>query len=212
LKEIVSHAQSTPEYNESINTLIAIGKKYLHKAQASVEEAKEKTDVSVDEDRVLQAGNDLKTFAERLAGKSLDGVKESGETVVEHIKNDPKLEAYFQAVEEFVERCLHDGQCESFERPYTGQGNVETDKSLSLDRDQTSLPNELTERLLPCTTTVNLSSSPTLPGRRTPTSSKRRLNPSSTLSVTTRLPENSSTPLRTWERTSTRVERSDGEV
>jgi hypothetical protein len=112
MKDMISHAQTTPEYKESMDTLIHIAKKYMSKAQEAVEEVKDKSDASIDEDRVQQAGKDLKTFVERLAGKSLDPVVEAGQKASEDIRGDPKLTAYFEAIEEFMDRCMNDPKCE----------------------------------------------------------------------------------------------------
>ena len=113
MKEMISHSQNTPEYKESMDTLIHIAKKYMSKAQEAVEEVKDKSDASVDEDRVQQAGNDLKTFVERLAGKSLDPVVQAGQKAADDIRGDPKLTAYFEAIEGFLDRCMNDPKCES---------------------------------------------------------------------------------------------------
>ncbi|KAG7570921.1 hypothetical protein FFLO_01119 [Filobasidium floriforme] len=118
MKDMISHAQTTPEYKESMDTLIHIAKKYMAKAQEAAEEVKDKSDASIDEDRVQQAGKDLKTFVERLAGKSLDPVVEAGQKASEDIRGDPKLTAYFEAIEEFMDRCMNDPKYVTSQRAY----------------------------------------------------------------------------------------------
>ena len=177
MREMVNHAQKTPEYKESMNTLIHIAKKYMAKAQEAAEEVKENTDASIDEDRVTQAGKDLKTFAERLAGKSLDPVVEAGQKAADDIRGDPKLKGYFEAIEQFMDRCMNDPSCES---ATVRDCDVNILLTFPVPPLQTSPRNEPTERPRRCTTMVNLLSRRTLPGRETPTSSGRSSSPSST--------------------------------
>lgn len=177
MREMVNHAQKTPEYKESMNTLIHIAKKYMAKAQEAAEEVKESTNASIDEDRIAQAGKDLKTFAERLAGKSLDPVVEAGQKAADDIRGDPKLKEYFEAIEQFMDRCMNDPSCKS---TTVGDRTVNTLLILRVPSFQTLPRNEPTERPRRCTTTVSLSSKRTLPGREMPTSSGRSSNPSST--------------------------------
>lgn len=151
MKDMISHAQTTPEYKESMDTLIHIAKKYMAKAQEAAEEVKDKSDASIDEDRVQQAGKDLKTFVERLAGKSLDPVVEAGQKASEDIRGDPKLTAYFEAIEEFMDRCMNDPKCECH-LPGSGGRTRRADGRIAL---QTSPRNEPTARLLRCMTTVS---------------------------------------------------------
>ncbi len=49
-------------------------KKYSQKAQDAFEETKDKSNVSDDDEKVQQAGRDLKTFVEKVSNKSLDDV------------------------------------------------------------------------------------------------------------------------------------------
>ena len=56
-------------------------KKYSHKAQAALEETKDKSDVSDEDEKVQQAGRDLKTFVERVSNKSLDDVIKAAQKV-----------------------------------------------------------------------------------------------------------------------------------
>jgi ribosomal protein L12E/L44/L45/RPP1/RPP2 len=56
-------------------------KKYAVKVRDSAQEVAEKTDVEGEDEKVKQAGRDLKTFVERLAGKSLDPLIEKAQKV-----------------------------------------------------------------------------------------------------------------------------------
>lgn len=56
-------------------------KKYSSKAQDAFEETKEKSDISDEDEKVQQAGRDLKTFVERVSNKSLDDVVNAAKKV-----------------------------------------------------------------------------------------------------------------------------------
>lgn len=144
LKEFVSQTKQSPEYQQSVQTLISIAKKYLHKVQDTAEEVKNKSGAEIDEHGVKQAGADLKTFTERLAGKSLDGVYKAGQKAAEDIRGDPKLQAYFEAIEEFLERCMHDGDYVTSQRAYKkaaslyddGQSLIQSNPTWKKDADK----------------------------------------------------------------------------
>lgn len=57
-------------------------KKYTAKAQDALEETKDKSDVSDEDEKVQQAGRDLKTFVEKVSNKSLDDVIKAAQKVV----------------------------------------------------------------------------------------------------------------------------------
>jgi hypothetical protein len=81
LQQIVLQAQKNKPYHQAIDTLVNIVKKYAHKAQDALDEAVEKSDVSDEDEKVQQAGRDLKKFVENLAGKSMDGVISTSQKV-----------------------------------------------------------------------------------------------------------------------------------
>jgi hypothetical protein len=81
LQQVVLHTQKNKAYHQAINTLIGIVKKYAHKAQDALDETIEKSDISDEDEKVQQAGRDLKKFVENLAGKSMDGVIETSQKV-----------------------------------------------------------------------------------------------------------------------------------
>ncbi len=56
-------------------------KKYTHKAQDALEETKDKSDVNDEDEKVQQAGRDLKAFVEKVSNKSLDDVIKAAQKV-----------------------------------------------------------------------------------------------------------------------------------
>ncbi|KAJ9122286.1 hypothetical protein QFC22_001707 [Naganishia vaughanmartiniae] len=108
LQQIVLQAQKNKPYHQAIDTLVGIVKKYAHKAQDALDEAVEKSEVSDEDEKVQQAGRDLKKFVENLAGKSMDGVISTSQKAADDIKNDPRLTEYFNAIGEYLDRILHD--------------------------------------------------------------------------------------------------------
>ena len=61
--------------------MIDLFKKYAHKAQDALDETKDKSQASDEDEKVQQAGKDLKAFVEKLSGKSLDDVITAGQKV-----------------------------------------------------------------------------------------------------------------------------------
>ena len=57
-------------------------KKYTAKAQDALEETKDKSDISDEDEQVQQAGRDLKTFVEKVSNKSLDDVIKAAQKVM----------------------------------------------------------------------------------------------------------------------------------
>jgi predicted nucleic acid-binding Zn ribbon protein len=56
-------------------------KKYAHKAEEAVKETAEKSDISDEDEKVQQAGRDLKAFIEKVSNKKLDGVIKASQKV-----------------------------------------------------------------------------------------------------------------------------------
>ena len=56
-------------------------KKYAAKAEDAFEETKQKSDISDEDEKVQQAGRDLKTFVERVSNKSLDDLIKAAQKV-----------------------------------------------------------------------------------------------------------------------------------
>lgn len=77
----MTQAQSNPQYKRAITSIVNLVKKYAHKAEDALDEAKEKTEISDEDEKVQQAGRDLKTFVERVANKSLDDVIKASQKV-----------------------------------------------------------------------------------------------------------------------------------
>jgi len=107
LQEVVTQAQSNPQYKRAITSIVSLVKKYAHKAEDALDEVKEKSEVNDEDEKVQQAGRDLKTFVERVANKSLDDVIKASQKAAEDIKNDDKLTAYFDNLEQFIDRLLY---------------------------------------------------------------------------------------------------------
>ncbi|RSH91097.1 hypothetical protein EHS25_010273 [Saitozyma podzolica] len=107
IQKVVTQAQSNPEYRRSITAIVNLIKKYAHKAEDALDEAKAKSDVSSDDEKVQQAGRDLKALIERLANTSLDPLISAVQTAAKDIEGNDKLKGYFQDLENYVERLLY---------------------------------------------------------------------------------------------------------
>ncbi|WWD18547.1 hypothetical protein CI109_103000 [Kwoniella shandongensis] len=107
LQEVVTQAQSDPKYRRAITTIVDLFKKYASKASDALDETKEKSEVSDEDEKVQQAGRDLKLFVERVSNKSLDDVINATKNVTEDVKNDEKLSAFFSEVDQFFDRVLY---------------------------------------------------------------------------------------------------------
>jgi hypothetical protein len=144
LQQVVLHTQKNKAYHQAINTLINIVKKYASKAQDALDETIEKSNISDEDEKVQQAGRDLRKFVENLAGKSMDGVIETSQKVstlagilalftsnvrldlqaADDIKNDPRLSEYFNAIGEYLDRILHDEGCKPSCSSFTRCGSL----------------------------------------------------------------------------------------
>ena len=81
LQQVVVQAQQNPEYRRSITAIINLFKKYAHKAQDALDETKQKSEVSDEDEKVQQAGRDLKEFVEKVSGKKLDDIISAAQKV-----------------------------------------------------------------------------------------------------------------------------------
>lgn len=107
MTQVVTQAQENPEYRRAITSLVNLVKKYSHKAEEALDEAKEKSDVSDEDEKVQQAGRDLKEFIEKLSHKSLDDVISTAQAAANDVQGNDKLSAYFDELDKFVERILY---------------------------------------------------------------------------------------------------------
>ncbi|WVF68948.1 hypothetical protein IAT40_003722 [Kwoniella sp. CBS 6097] len=107
LQQVVTQAQSNPQYRRALSTIVNLFKKYAHKAEEALDETKKKSNVEDDDEKVLQAGRDLKAFVEKVSNKSLDDVISASQKAAEDVKNDDKLSAYFKELEAFFDRVLY---------------------------------------------------------------------------------------------------------
>jgi hypothetical protein len=81
LQAVVKGAQEKPEYKRSITAIVGLFKKYAHKAEDALKETAEKSKVSDEDEKVQQAGRDLKQFIEKVSNKSIDGVVKASQKV-----------------------------------------------------------------------------------------------------------------------------------
>jgi len=108
LKNLVVSVQENDSYHSSIDTLINLLKKYGTKAQEAAHQAAENTDIQTDEN-AQEAMTLLRGIVEDFAGgKSLDDVFRTFDKVVEDVKNDERLSTYFDDLQKFGNRLLHD--------------------------------------------------------------------------------------------------------
>ncbi|KAK4684203.1 hypothetical protein P7C73_g5994, partial [Tremellales sp. Uapishka_1] len=107
ISQVVTQAQSDPQYKKAIHGIVGLVKKYAHKAEDALEETKDKSNVDDEDEKVQQAGRDLKTFVEKVANKSLDDVIKASRKAADDIKNDDKLSAYFDELDKFIDRLLY---------------------------------------------------------------------------------------------------------
>ncbi|KAJ9113527.1 hypothetical protein QFC20_001878 [Naganishia adeliensis] len=137
LQQVVLHTQKNKAYHQAINTLINIVKKYASKAQDALDETIDKSNISDEDEKVQQAGRDLRKFVENLAGKSMDGVIETSQKAADDIKNDPRLSEYFNAIGEYLDRILHDEGYIVSQRAYRKASSLYDDgQSLLQDNPQ----------------------------------------------------------------------------
>lgn len=108
LQKAVKESQENPEYRRAITALVNLVKKYAGKAQAAVEEVKDKSDISDEDEKVQQAGNDLKAFIEKLSGKSLDDLIQAILQAGNDVADNDKLSAYFKELGNYLDRILYD--------------------------------------------------------------------------------------------------------
>ena len=80
--QVMESTQKSPEYRRAITAMIDLLKKYAHKVEEAAKEAT--ADVDVDDEKVQQAGRDLKEFVEKVSNKSLDPIIEAGTKVSAH--------------------------------------------------------------------------------------------------------------------------------
>ncbi|EIW73522.1 hypothetical protein TREMEDRAFT_59695 [Tremella mesenterica DSM 1558] len=107
LQQVVTQAQSDPEYRRAITAIVNLFKKYSHKAEDAVKETADKSEISDEDEKVQQAGRDLKAFVEKVSGKSIDDLISAAQKAGEDVKNDDKLSAYFKELDSYVHRILY---------------------------------------------------------------------------------------------------------
>ncbi|KDN40952.1 hypothetical protein K437DRAFT_180992 [Tilletiaria anomala UBC 951] len=110
LKKTIISIQEHEEYQESVDVLIDLIKKYGKEVKSAAEQAKEDGKEKINaNDHVDKAARNLKAIVEAFAnGKCLDPVLDAFKQVAEDIRKDGRLSAYFSEVSHFIERCLKD--------------------------------------------------------------------------------------------------------
>lgn len=81
LQKVVKSAQEKPEYKRSITSIVGLFKKYAHKAEDALKETADKSNISDEDEKVQQAGRDLKAFVEKVSNQSVDGVIKASQKV-----------------------------------------------------------------------------------------------------------------------------------
>lgn len=79
--QVIKSAQEKPEYQRSITSIVNLFKKYAQKAEEAVKETAEQSNISDEDEKVQQAGRDLKAFIEKVSNKSLDDVIKASQKV-----------------------------------------------------------------------------------------------------------------------------------
>lgn len=137
LQEVVTQAQQNPEYRRAITSIINLFKKYTHKAQDALDETKKKSDISDEDEKVQQAGRDLRAFVEKVSGKSIDDLISAAQKVGEDVKGNEKLSIYFDELEQFIERLLYQPGYVTSQRAYKRASAFYDDgQSLLAENDQ----------------------------------------------------------------------------
>ncbi|ORY25632.1 hypothetical protein BCR39DRAFT_543419 [Naematelia encephala] len=136
LQEVITSAQENPDYKRSITTIVNLVKKYTHKAEEALDEAK-KTDISDEDEKIQQAGRDLKQFVEKVSNKSLDEVIAALRKVGEDVQNNDKLGAYFNALDQYLDRLLYQPGYVASRQAYNKASSLYDDgKSLLTENDE----------------------------------------------------------------------------
>jgi hypothetical protein len=135
--QVITQAQENPEYKRSLNTIVGLVKKYARKAQEAAEETKAKSDITDEDEKVQQAGRDLKEFVEKISGKSVDDVIAAAQKAGDHIRSNEKLSTYFEEIENFLERLLYQPGYVTSQRAYKRASALYNDgQSLIAENDQ----------------------------------------------------------------------------
>lgn len=120
-----------------MTTIINLFKKYSNKAQEAIEETKNNSDISDEDEKVQQAGRDLKEFVEKVSGKKLDDLFAAAKQAGDDIKNNEKLSLYFDELEKYFERLLYQPGYVTSQRAYRKASSLYDDgQSLIAENDQ----------------------------------------------------------------------------
>jgi hypothetical protein len=107
LKAVVVDVQKNPKYQQSIDTLLNLIKKYGSRASDLADAAAEKVDEEADQSELKEALADSRTIIERFAnGESLEPVLNAITSLKEDVTSDGEVKKYFDDLGRFLEGCL----------------------------------------------------------------------------------------------------------
>jgi hypothetical protein len=93
--------------------------------------------VSDDDEKVQQAGRDLKAFVEQLSNKSLDPLVDAAQGAAKDIEGNDKLKAYFDELGKYADRLLYQPGYVVSQRSYRKAMSLYDDaQSLLAENDQ----------------------------------------------------------------------------
>ncbi|WWC88740.1 uncharacterized protein L201_003653 [Kwoniella dendrophila CBS 6074] len=118
LQKVITQAQQNPQYKRSLTTIVNLFKKYAKKAENALDETQKKSNVNDEDEKVQQAGRDLKAFVEKISNKSLDDVISASQKAAEDVRDDEKLSAYFEELGNFFDRLLYQPGYVTTQRAY----------------------------------------------------------------------------------------------
>ncbi|WWD04803.1 hypothetical protein V865_002874 [Kwoniella europaea PYCC6329] len=118
LQKVITQAQSNPQYRRSLTTIVNLFKKYANKAEQALDETQKKSNVDDEDEKVQQAGRDLKAFVEKVSNKSLDDVISASQKAADDVRSDDKLSAYFEELGNYFDRLLYEPGYVTSQRAY----------------------------------------------------------------------------------------------
>ncbi|CDZ97340.1 hypothetical protein [Phaffia rhodozyma] len=107
LNAVVKDIQSKPEYQQAIDTILGLIKKYFAKAEQLVDQASQKASEEADQEPLQQSLGEGKLILETFAsGESFDPVLDSAKTLKKDVENDREISDYFSEIGRFLEASL----------------------------------------------------------------------------------------------------------
>jgi len=107
LKKMIVEIQGHRDYQQAIDTLLAIAENYRGHASSAVGEGRSQLSGAHDDDHLKMAENQLKTLIERFANyTSLDDMIDSINDIYRDADRDPELKSWFRQMDSYIRRCL----------------------------------------------------------------------------------------------------------